>query len=94
MVDNRNKRVMKLLEFMDKIENEIFDYEKIKDLSIDDKLEFYKNAKNSLVMYVNIMKEINNYTSDDEMLKNIILSLSVEQKNVLKKMLLELIKKE
>ncbi len=94
MIENRNKRLLKLIDFIDKLEDDLFDYDKVKDLSVEEKINYYKNAKNTIQMYVDIMKDINNYTSDDEVLKNIIMSLSLEQKNELKKLLVNIIKKE
>lgn len=92
--ESKRDSLRKLFEFITLLENDLFKYDKVKDMSIEDKFEFYKNAKGALQMYINYYKDINSIfnNSEDELLKSIIVSLNSEQKKLLKKALLDIIK--
>lgn len=89
---NSRERIERLFKFIDDIERDLFDYEKVKDFSVEDKLLFYKYAKDSLKLYFDIMVRFEEFRNDDEMLKNIILNLTAEQKVLLKRNLVEILR--
>lgn len=92
-LSDQKNRIQNLINFTTSLEEDIFNYDNVKDKSIVEKVEYYKLAKSSLIADLNFIKSLPDKSdSDDELLKGIIITLNKNQKQKLKTILLDLIK--
>ena len=92
-LSDQKNRIQNLINFTTSLEEDIFNYNNVKDKSIVEKVEYYKLAKSSLIADLNFIKSLPDKSdSDDELLKGIIITLNKNQKQKLKTILLDLIK--
>ena len=89
-LDQFKEGIQNKISFIASLEENLFDWEKVKNECTITKMEYYKLAKSSLISDLNFIKTLP-LGSDDEMLKNILISLNKKQKNKLKKIILQLI---
>lgn len=97
-VDEQQKRIRKLNDFVDIVENDIFSEESLKGLSMEKVYERYVLAKNALGKEIDtalkIAKDDNNMPAETKLLLGLVMSLTSEEKKKVREAIIQIKKSE